>query len=191
MKAGNLEHTSQPASNSTCWRMSFPSYSSLSLLWTLAGFASKSSLKACFARWLVWESAAWLVYSGREESMESSQFQGLPEAILSCFHSWWRSFPTEWNVSVLENNTKQSHLIVQFTRVFHRNWKKNDCVSESGKNRQEQRFIGFQLQKVRKFNVPFYRHSRTGMMYHILQERQKKEFQMLNHKKRNNKYKYA
>ena len=43
--------------------------------------------------------SAFIPYSGREGPSESGQFQGLPEALLSCLLPVLRSIPVGWNVS--------------------------------------------------------------------------------------------
>jgi hypothetical protein len=59
---------------------------------------SESSLKFGFFKNISQES---LVFTHRVEGpSESRQFQGLPEAILSCLLSVLRNFPGEWNVSI-------------------------------------------------------------------------------------------
>lgn len=47
-------------------------------------------------------------HSGRERPSESGQFQRVPEAILSYLSSCLKSFPAEWNVSILEETVPQS-----------------------------------------------------------------------------------
>ena len=61
-------------------------------------FAALLFLRVFFAAQLP-ALSAFIAYSSREGLSESRQFQGLPEAHLSCLPSWLRSFPVGRNVS--------------------------------------------------------------------------------------------
>jgi hypothetical protein len=55
-----------------------------------------------FAAWLRWLSTSCIAYYGWEENNKSGQFQGLPEALVSCLPLCLGSFPAEWKVSILK-----------------------------------------------------------------------------------------
>jgi hypothetical protein len=77
--AGNLELTAQPAGRSTGWRLSLPNDSGLNLFQVCS-----QSLLCSSASFILRGTRRSLVCLGRKGSNESGQFQGLPEAILSC-----------------------------------------------------------------------------------------------------------
>jgi len=71
------------------------------------------------AAWFIWQwlSAVSIAYSGSKGSSKFGQFQGLPEAIMTCLPSCLISFPAEWNVLISEetyrmplNKVKDCHV---------------------------------------------------------------------------------
>ena len=59
--------------------------------------------------------SAFISYAGWQGPSESDKFQELPGIILSCLPSCLRSFPKEWNVSILKETVTQQQLIVSWT----------------------------------------------------------------------------
>lgn len=149
-KAGNLEHTAQPAGSSTgCdsnlnffYVACLVSASSRQLLseWFLAFFSSESLL--CHLAYVVREGlSVFIVYCGRHRPSESSQFWVLPEHILRCLPSCLKEPPARWNVSNLEE-TGEYALILSFLPslwcsvkcvVFHCLGKIGGCPVEKGR----------------------------------------------------------
>lgn len=70
-------------------------------------------------------SAAFISDSGREGPSESSQFQELPRAILSCLPSCLRSFPGGWNVWISDS------FLIMFAILKGNCWMPNLRVSLS------------------------------------------------------------
>lgn len=91
-KSGNLEHTDQPASSSTCWWVSLPSDAVVLTLFQGARLASASSCQ------LVWfESSLQLFLSECDSQQfgtsEFGPFQWLPEPIFELFSFWLKELP--------------------------------------------------------------------------------------------------
>lgn len=107
---GTLEHTAQPAGSSTSCRMPQLVYTSSGQFLLLPGSWSGFRVFQTLSKSLLCGSASFslrgtltfAVCSGRKGPSESSQFQGFPEAHMSCLTSYLRSLPEGWNVSVLE-----------------------------------------------------------------------------------------